>query len=169
MDDLSLKFNKMIMEEMGFEVGDKHRLYDQDTGMPVQFEGRDLVAPGSFAGREAQEFDPYNSTKMMAQMFTYYTDKLAQNGEAPEYNVIYNIDLGKGRGRVEMKNDSEKMTSDIYQRDQCKYADLVLRLNGDDNPDLKEFDIPKTKSSVKKSVKKAGTKNGVSKTKAKSN
>ena len=150
MDELSMKFNRMIMEEMGFEVGARQRLYDQDNGQLLQFEGKDLVAPGASSGREAVEFDPYNSTKQMAQMFTYYTNKLVENGETDEYNVIYNVDLGKGKGRVEMKNDTDKLVSGVYQRDQCKYADLMLQLNGDDNPNLKEFDIPKTKDTIKR-------------------
>lgn len=160
MDELSLKFNRMMMEEMGIEVGDRQRLYDQDNGQLLQFEGKDLVAPGASSGREAQEFDPYNSTRMMAQMFTYYTDKLAANGEADEYNVIYNVDLGNGKGRVEMKNDDDTMVSGVYQRDQCKYADLILQLNGDENPNLKEFDIPKVRESVKRksTTKKKETK-----------
>lgn len=150
MDELSMKFNKMIMEEMGFEVGAHQRLYDQDNGMLLQFEGKDLVAPGTFSSRETTEFDPYNSTKLMAQMFTYYTNKLAESGESEEYNVLYNVDSGPNRGRMELKNDNGKLISGIYQRDQCKYADLMLQLNGDENPDLKEFDIPKLKPNIKK-------------------
>lgn len=159
MDELSLKFNKMIMEEMGIEIGDGRRLYDQDTGIKLQFDGKDLVAPGSFIGRDVQEFDPYNSTRMMAQMFSYYTEKLVENGEADEYNVIYSVDTGNGKGHVEMKNDDDKLISKDYCRDQCKYADLILQLNGDTDPNLKEFDIPKTKKTVKKkTTKKGGTK-----------
>ena len=157
MDELSMKFNKMIMEEMGFEVGDNQRLYDQDNGMILQFEGKDLVAPGSYYGREAIEFDPYNSTKLMVQMFSYYTNKLVENGESEEYNVLYNVDSGNSKGRIELKNDTNKLVSGVYQRDQCKYADLMLQLNGDEHPDLKEFDIPKLKPNLRKrksSVKK---------------
>ena len=46
-------------------------------------------------------------------------------------------------------------------RDQCKYADLILQLNGDDHPDLKEFDIPKEKPGVKQSAKKRNSKKKV--------
>ena len=156
MDQLSLKFNKMIMEEVGLEIGERQRLYDQDTGCLVQLEGKDLVAPGAASGKEAQEFDPYNSTRMMSQIFGYYAKKLADSGEAPEYGVVYNVDCGKGMSRVEIKNDEEKLSSKAYQRDQCKYADLILQINGDENPDLKEFDVRKElpKKSVKGSSRK---------------
>lgn len=150
MDELSMKFNTMIMNEIGLEIGSRQRLYDQDTGVLVQFEGKDLVAPGAASGREAQEFDPYNSTKMMSQMFSYYTDKLAESGEINPFNIIYSVDGQNGRGRVEMKNDEEFMKSKEYVRDQCKYADLILQINGDENPDLKEFDIPKVKETIKR-------------------
>lgn len=157
MDPLSLKFNKMIMEEIGLEVGARQCLYDQDTGCLVQLEGKDLVAPGASSGKEAQEFDPYNSTRMMSQIFGYYTRKLAESGEAPEYGVVYNVDCGKGLSRVEIKNDEEKLSSKPYMRDQCKYADLILQINGDENPDLKEFDVrkePLKKSSIKAAPRK---------------
>lgn len=150
MDELSMRFNKMIMEEMGIEVGDRQRLYDQDTGAKLQFEGKDLVAPGAASGREAHEFDPYNSNKLMAQMFNYYTGKLAEGGEIDPFNVVYNVDTGKGMGRVEAKNDNETIASKEYRREQCKYADILLQINGDENPDLKEFDIPKVKETIKK-------------------
>ena len=150
MDDLSMKFNRMIMEEMGLEVGDRQRIYDQDTGCKLQFDGKDLVAPGAASGREAFEFDPYNSNKLMAHMFGYYTEKLSETGEIDPFNVIYNVDTGKGIGHVEMKNDDEIMRSKDYKREQCKYADLILQINGDEDPDLKEFDIPKVKETVKK-------------------
>lgn len=143
MDELSMKFNKMIMQEVGLEVGPRQRLYDQDTGCLVQIEGKDLVAPGAASGKEAQEFDPYNSTRMMSQIFGYFTSKLSENGEIPDYGVVYNVDCGKGSGRVEIKNDEEKLVSKAYVRDQCKYADLILQINGDEDPDLKEFDVKK--------------------------
>ena len=152
MDDLSLKFNNLMIQEMGFEIGPNKRLYDQDTGMMLHLDGKQLVAPGCVSGKEVQEFDPYNSTKMMSQLFSYYTDKLVQNGESTEYNVIYNVDIGNGRGRIEMRNDEDIIKSALYTRDQCKYADLILRLNGDENPNLKEFDIPKSKKTIKKKI-----------------
>ena len=156
MDELSMKFNTMIMNEIGLEIGARQRLYDQDTGVLVQFEGKDLVAPGAASGREAQEFDPYNSAKMMSQMFSYYTDKLAEAGEINPFDIIYSVDGQNGRGRVEMKNNEDFMKSKEYVRDQCKYADLILQINGDENPDLREFDIPKTKETIKR--KKSTTK-----------
>ena len=55
-----------------------------------------------------------------------------------------------------MKNDEEVMISKDYKREQCKYADLILQINGDEDPNLSEFDIPKVKESVKK--KKSTTK-----------
>ena len=32
MDELSMRFNTMIMNEIGLEIGARQRLYDQDTG-----------------------------------------------------------------------------------------------------------------------------------------
>lgn len=159
MDHLSMKFNKMIMEEVGLEVGEGSRIYDQDTGDLVQIEGKDLVAPGAPSNRETQEFDPYNSTRMMSQIFGYYAKKVADSGEAPEYGVMYNVDCGNGKGYVTMMNDDEKLVSKPYSREQCKYADLILQINGDEDPDLKEFDVKKEfKKPTKTRKKKQGGK-----------
>ena len=158
MDELSLKFNKMIMSEIGLECRDDKILYDQDNGNYVTFGGKNLSMPGTGSTRQAQEFDPYNNIKMMDQMFSYFLDKAAECGEADEYDVFYNVDTGNGKGRIELKNDSDKLSSGEYQRDQCKYADLILQLNGDDAPDLKEFDIPKEVKTVKKKVSTKKTK-----------
>lgn len=150
MDELSYRFNQMIMQEVGLEMGPKNRLYDQDTGDLVKIEGKDLLPPGVQPTKDAQEFDPYNSYRMMTQIFSYYTDKLASTGEAPDFSVFYTIDAGKGKKKLEVRNDDEVITSTAYVRDTCAYADIIMRLNGDDNPDLKEFDIPKAKPSVRK-------------------
>ncbi len=148
MDELSMKFNKMMMQEMGIEEGAHHRLYDQDTGDLLKFEGKDLFAPGSVQVRDGCELDLFNNNRMMSQMFTYFTDKLATAGEIPEYDVIYAV----GDDKIEMKNDSETLTSAGYKRDQVKYADLVLQINGEDQPSelLKEYNIPKVAPEVKK-------------------
>lgn len=161
MDDLSYRFNKLMLDEMGFEIGAQRRLYDQDTGDALQFEGKNLYAPGHMPPNpDCQEFDPYNSPKMMSQMFSYYTAKLAENGEIPDYSVIYNTDAPEGKGKVEIKNNTDKLTSGAYLRDQCRYADLILQINGEDDPMsvLKEFDIPRTRETIKKKkpVKKTG-------------
>ena len=148
MDELSMRFNKMMMQEMGIEEGAHHRLYDQDTGDLLKFEGKDLFAPGSVQVRDGCELDLFNNNRMMSQMFTYFTDKLASSGEIPEFDVIYAV----GDNKIEMKNDSETLTSAGYKRDQVKYADLVLQINGEENPSdkLKEYNIPKVAPEVKK-------------------
>lgn len=144
MDELSMRFNQMLMQEMGIDVGAGNRLYDQDTGAKLQYEGKDLVAPGSEFTRNAQEFDPYNSTRMMAQMFTFFTDKLASIGEDTDFDVVYMVEDGDpGIAHIEAKNDKTLIKSGSYLRDQCRYADLIMRINGDEDPNLKDFDIPK--------------------------
>ena len=57
-------------------------------------------------------------------------------------------------------DDNSRMVSKEYIRESMAYAELVLRLNGEDNPDLHKYDKPyvhaKARSSVKAPKKKKG-------------
>lgn len=159
MDELSRKFNNMLMSEVGFDIDKTGHIVDQDTGEKVQFSERNLVAYGTgmhYPKGSVEEFDPYNSSKMMSQTFSYYMEKLQESGEVPHYSIMYNVDDGDSKARFEIKNEDSKLVSKGYLRDQCRYADIILQLNGEPEPDLSEFDIPKAVqiANQKKEIKK---------------
>ena len=152
---LSIDFNEMMMREIGLETNN-FNIVDQDTGCNINYEGKQLIAPKCTYSKNQQILDLYNDSKMMHQMFTYFTDKLYNQGEIPDYNSIYNIDNKNGKGKIELKSDTEKIVSGEYLREECKYADLILRINGETNPEniLKPFDIPKSKKPYSKERRK---------------
>lgn len=149
MNEFDKEVNELIMKEVGLEVGPGKRIYDQDTGMPIKINGMDVVAQGSFAGRATIEFDPYNNRRQMGQIFNYFINKQCEEG-GKEVLTYYNKDDTSNGGKVECKlDDNTTITSAQYTRDTLKYADIILRLNGEDEPDLSKYDLPMVKETVK--------------------
>ena len=164
MDNLSRRFNEMLMQEMGFDVQTDGTLVDQDIGIPIIFEGIPVTSPSipiQKGESSITPFDPYNNTRMMNFMFNYFVSKMTEMGEIDQFNVVFNRDAPGGGGVVVIQNDTAELSSSKpYVRESCKYADLVFQLNGDDVPDMKEFDIAKSiqRDMIKKDHKKRTTK-----------
>ena len=78
MNNLDKEFNTLIMQEIGLEIGDDDRIYDQETQNIIRMNGMDVMAPGCYGGRNSIEFDPYNNKKMMSQLFGYFIDKYSE-------------------------------------------------------------------------------------------
>lgn len=162
MNPMDKEINTLIMQEIGLEIGPKSQIVDQDTGLAIRINGADVVAPDCYYGRrgdgtsKSMEFDPYNNRKLMNSLFSYFTEK-QENETGVGVLAFYNVDNKEG-GHVECRmTDNEVLTSASYQRDSLKYVDLIMQMNGEENPDLKKYDIlPEPKSTIKK--KKAPTK-----------
>ena len=156
MNPIDKEINTLIMQEIGLEIGPKSHIVDQDTGVEIRINGVDVVAPGCYYGRRSDgsarsmEFDPYNNRKMMNSLFSYFTEKQEEESGVGVL-AFYNVDNNDG-GRVECRmSDNEVLTSGSYQRDCLKYVDLIMQMNGEENPDLKKYDIlPEPKPTVKK-------------------
>lgn len=139
------------MHEIGLEVGTAYKIYDQDTGEALKFDGADIVAPGHYRGRQTIEFDPYNNRKMMGCLFGHFLNKHAEEVGEDSYAVsFYNVDDSSDGGRIECKfGNNSKVRSERYTRDSLRYTDVIIRLNGG-TPDLKKFDVPIERSTVKR-------------------
>lgn len=149
MNEFDKVVNALIMREVGLEIGDDKKIYDQDSGMPIKINGVEVVAPGSYSSRCTIEFDPYNNRKQMGQIFNYFINKQYEEG-GREVLAYYNKDDTPQGGKVECKLDDDTViTSEKYGRDTLKYTDIIMRLNGDENPDLKQYDVPMTRDTIK--------------------
>lgn len=161
MDNKDIQINRMIMEEIGLDVGEYNRIIDQDTGLEISMKGQYIVAPGSYCGHNAIEFDPYNNRKMMNQFFSYFIKKVSLESEN-EVLTYYNINGDDNtKGQIECRlSDNQIIRSGAYSKDSLRYADLIMRLNGRDDVDLSEYDmsINKPIAGVKRK-KNATTKN----------
>lgn len=138
--------NELLMKEIGLDVGQRMRLIDQDTGVPLTYKGKDIVSPNALPNNNVIVFDCYNSTALMQKMFGYYTKKY-EDDNGISLDRTYMSDTSDGKCTISI-TDSENntITSSPYQRDTLRYMDLIMRLNGDDNPNLEKYDIPKNGS-----------------------
>lgn len=157
MTDNEKKINDIIMQEIGLGVGPAKKIYDQDTGMILQVNGLDLVAPGYYRDKRTIEFDPYNNRKMMNYLFGHFIQKYYDETDI-EMIAFYNMDgndpnLGKIKCTM---SDNSNITSREYQRDSLKYTDIIIQLNGGDSGYLKEYDTPVENKSIKKKLPKGG-------------
>lgn len=142
--------NKIIMDEIGLEVTRHGLIRDQDTGSNISINSHPLVAP-NMGGRGKLEFDPYNDRKMMVALFNHFLTKVEED-EDKSVVVYYDVNSEKeNKGRVECKmSDNTIIASKDYQRDSLKYLDIIMQMNGEKSPDLREFDVPQQKEAVKR-------------------
>ena len=154
MNNIDKDVNTLIMREVGLEVGPGGRICDQDSGMPIKIYGMEVVAQGVYAGKQAIEFDPYNNRRMMGYIFNYFIDKQYEE-TGVEVIAYYNKDDNPSGGKIECKlDDNTVLTSAQYTRDTLKYTDIIMRLNGENNPNLEQYDLPMTKETVVIPIKK---------------
>lgn len=154
MTDNDKKINNIIMQEIGLEIGHGNRIYDQDTGMPVRINGYDVVAPNFYRGKQSIEFDPYNNRKMMGQLFSYFLEKRSEE-TGIDVLAYYDVNGSNKSGKIECRlSDNTIIRSKEYTRDSLKYTDIIIQMNGGNTDDLKEFDTPMVKETVKKNYNK---------------
>ena len=158
------KINSIIMNELGFEPTENGFIRDQDTGNDIKINGVTLVAPGLGANRKNKEmeFDPYNNKKMMGQLFGYFLDKVSDESDE-EIVSFYDINTNTDKSKIECKkSDNSTITSGEYKKDSLKYVDIIMRLNGETNPEdyLREYDKVNQPTVIsKKSASKGAKKN----------
>lgn len=145
------KVNDIIMQEIGLEIGQASKIYDQDTGMALRINGADVVAPGCMRGRQTMEFDPFNNRKMMSQLFGYFLEKHSDETDQ-DIVTFYDMPAEDNKGSVRcVLNDNSTIQSGNYIRDSLRYADIIVQLNGGEANSLQEFDSPIKKDTIKAS------------------
>lgn len=127
-----------IMQEIGLDIDDNNHIIDQDTGVALQFKGKQLKYINNKKCRlERNEipFDPVCDAKLMNNLFAYYINKI--NAEDGRYvNIYYSVqDKNSKKGSIILKEERDNITmqSNSYYNDSLKYMDLILQLNGNDN------------------------------------
>lgn len=156
MNNMEKEINTIIMREIGLEVGSCDRIYDQDTGAEIRINGMNVIQPSGYCGQQDIGFDPYNNRKMMNYLFSYFTQKHADE-TGVEVTAFYNVGSGPDTCIECRLSNNEVIRSRPYVRDSLKYTDLIMQLNGDQSEDLSEYDKLPDKKSVKP-VRKRGNK-----------
>ena len=140
----NIDISRKIFRAVGLDVDNANKLIDQDTCRPIEFKGKCIKFTSDpdknlLLAKNDILFDPVNNTKLMANLFGYYLSKLEEN-EDMVFDSYYVKNGNGGRTALEVKNEDGTITSKYYNNDSIKYMDMILRLNGDSNIDLNEYD-----------------------------
>ena len=141
--------------EIGLGITPEGFLYDQDTGIILQYNGMQIKASvnrnaPAIATNIVAAFDPVFDPKIMQVMLGYYAKKCEELGyltvvaitenveDIPSYNNFDNLHTKRGRITVSLE-DGRVLSSNYYYQKGLKYSDIILRMGGN-NVDLQKFD-----------------------------
>lgn len=144
-----------IMREIGLDVDINMCIVDQDTGIPLEYNGKKIVYQGN-RSKTSIPFDPLNNTKMMSHLFSYYTEKVSEE-DGRYFSVYYQVKDSDTKSHMEVKEDNGNIIkSEPYANDTIKYTDLILKINGEVRDLSKEDkELTKQKQLEMKQIKKA--------------
>ena len=160
MEDKDIEINTRLMEEFGLEQGTRRRIYDHETGDIRLMKGKEIIAPGAIPGKNTLEFDPINNTRMMNFFFGSYIQAMEEEdllgGSVMSYSVIPSKAPGKIKAVLKINPDDgspiKEISSKPYKNETSCMADLVCRINGDDDVDMSEYDIDRRKNPLQKAA-----------------
>jgi hypothetical protein len=160
MHNLDLQLNKMLMDEMGLEEGERRRVIDRDTEEICCLGTREIVIPGCQSGKNAVELDLINNPRMMTTLFSEFVDKLAEEESIDQPCTsfgIYQEPDKKNRARI-IFDDGSYIDSSSYKNEGLCLAEMIFRLNGEDK-DLTKYDFDRPKEPRQGMIKPADRKN----------
>ena len=140
----NIEISRKIFRAIGLDVDNANKVIDQDTCRPIEFKGKCIKFTSDpdknlLLAKNDILFDPINNTKLMSNLFGYYLTKLEEM-ENTVFNSYYVKSGNEGRTALELKNESGTITSNYYNNDSIKYMDMILRLNGESDINLNEYD-----------------------------
>lgn len=133
--------NKIIMQEIGLGVDNTQKVIDQDTRETLRFRDKNMKYSSTSHVHVSKNdiiFDPTETRHLMGSLFDHFTKKI-EDEEGVYVSVYYDINSEEGTA-LEIVADGDKMTSDYYQNDVLKYLDIIMKLNGTDTSNLKQYD-----------------------------
>ena len=159
------ELSDILMREIGLDVDSNQCIIDQDTGMPLEYNGKKIVYEGN-RSKTSIPFDPLNNTKMMSHLFSYYTEKVAEE-DGRYFNMYYQVKDSDTKSHLEALDASSGtvLKSEPYTNDTLKYADLIFKINGvemdltkKDKKMLKEKQLEQKQLKKELAAKKKGAK-----------
>lgn len=153
MTDKDRDINERLLFEFNLEPGPRGRVCDRETGEPIRIKQKEVLVPGSEPAKFATEFDPINSVRQMNHLFGVYVNMLQEQevieGDVVSYGTIPARTPGTVRAVMKVKpHDKDEIVetaSKPYKNETSAYADLVCRINGDDEVDMSPYDIDRIK------------------------
>lgn len=159
------ELSDILMREIGLDIDSNQCIIDQDTGIPLEYNGKKIVYEGN-RSKTSVPFDPLNNTKMMSHLFSYYTEKVAEE-DGRYFSAFYQVNDSATKNHLEAKDESSGLVikSEPYVNDTLKYADLILKINGvemdlskKDKKMLKEKQLEQKQAKKELAAKRKGAK-----------
>lgn len=135
---------KAIIDEMGVGIGPDYVLYDEDTGAPVQFQGKNIKFSANnpelvYIGAGDVLFDPVHNLRMVTTMMGMYLDKEESNGKEAQCMYDDNNREDRTTSHTIKFSNGESVTSKFYKNRCLAICDNFLEM-ANMNSDLSEFD-----------------------------
>lgn len=135
MDELK----KLLMEEIGLGVDTMGNVIDQDTMQTIKFRNKNLKNDMSKGFRKYDViFNPQNNLRQMESLFKYATTK--DDIEVLSYGNSQNKD---GSYTCIVTTNTETLESQNYNNPSLGYIENILKLYGETDIDLKQYDREK--------------------------
>ena len=138
------RIGKAIIDEMGVGIGPDYVLYDEDTGAPVQFQGKNIKFSANnpelvYIGAGDVLFDPVHNLRMVTTMMGMYLDKEESNGKEAQCMYDDNNREDRTTSHTIKFSNGESITSKFYKNRCLAICDNFLEM-ANMNSDLSEFD-----------------------------
>lgn len=141
--DVNYSINRMIMYEVGLDaLNVDGSIIDQDTGSIIAMKDIKLIHQDFLINNKYNEmhFDPDGNWKQMSFIFGYFLKKIYD-----ENNIDVGVYTQSGKNNqyyIEcVLSNGLKLKSNLYNRDSLAYLDMMMRLNGENNVDLSNYDV----------------------------
>lgn len=142
-DKKMLKFGEIMMDELGLYASADGVVCDQDNDSPISINGKTLIYPSNpevtINKRNDILFDPLNNPSLSKHLFGFYVECRSE-AKVDSFYSMPGLDIkDKGIIRAEA-NDEVVAESGSYYNDAVKYCDIIMRMNGEESPNLNKFD-----------------------------
>lgn len=135
--------NKVIMEDIGLTVDSNNRVMDQDTREYLSYRDKNMKFSSQNSVTLTNQdiiFDPITDKAVMGSLFNHYLGKIEEeDGVYVALHYEQRSEDGKSTALV-AKVDNQEITTDYYKNDSLKYVEMIKRLNGDSDYNMKDYD-----------------------------
>lgn len=142
--ETEVEVGKAILNEIGIGIAPDNSLYDQDSQLPVQFQGKNIKYSSTnpdqiYLGEGDVLFDPIHNLRMITTMLSTYIDKEEEQGK----EVISMYDDYNRENRTtshSIKFAGGEVVESKYYKNKClAICDNILTM-ANANCDLSKFD-----------------------------
>ena len=134
-----------LINEIGLSINENRDLYDQDSMIMIKYGNKPIkcsIDPNRpvYVTNQNSILDPISDGRIMNMFLSYYLEKERAYGNINSILFYSNEPDGrKGPSSITIKADSGEITSRLYNNKCLKFADIILRIGGQD-VDLSNFD-----------------------------